>query len=264
MLQDEFFNKIVAYIKRETAIEFNAVKRKYVEKVFESLFMSSGFTDVHSYWQYVQGNATARQVFINALTINESYFFRQPGQFIALRERVIPEILKGRMAFMHKLRVLSLGCAAGEEPYSLAITFDQMKLLDWVEVLGLDINTELIKFGRNGIYKTLRNVSTEVKTSYFHACQGSYHLLDRIRKPVRLIAGNICREMPDPYFDIVFCRNILIYFNVPTRSKVLTDIERVLRPGGYLFLGEGESVGSLSTGFKMVNSPEALFYKCGV
>jgi len=183
---------------------------------------------------------------LNLVTINETSFFRFPAQFDALRDRVVPEVMARKKPGDRDLRVWSAGCSTGEEPYSIAMT-----LLDtgitasgWKpQVLGTDVSTKALARAKSGVYgkRAMMNIAPDVVSRYFErTMSGEYRVNDRVRSLVDFGYQNLIKE-PYPLslmggWDIIFCRNVTIYFRIESTRRVVRNFYDSLNEGGYLFI----------------------------
>jgi chemotaxis protein methyltransferase CheR len=196
------------------------------------------------------------QKFINALTTNETYFFRHPEQFNCLTGVLIPEIL-GRKPAASAVRIWSAACASGEEAYSIAIQMRENRTTpasSAFEIIGSDINLDMIERANAATYNAYatskmnpvlleRYFIRELDHEVYHLCQG-------VRKMVRFVQANLLDPFPFGQFDVIFCRNVLIYFDQETRERVLSNLHGSLKPGGYLITGYAESIMNSGHPFK--------------
>ncbi|MGE3333397.1 MAG: CheR family methyltransferase [Rhodospirillaceae bacterium] len=201
------------------------------------------------------------------LTVPETYFFRNKDQFRALREAAIPKrtLARGDTRIMN---VLSAGCASGEEPYSLAMTLMGMMDPSWNwTVRAIDINTNVLKKARRGRYTTwaLRETSDEDVRRWFRQEEKDYVLDERVRKSVAFQECNLMADNFDVWeqarYDIIFCRNVLMYFSPEQARKVVAKIAHALTPGGFLFLGHAETLRGLSEEFHLRHTHDAFYYE---
>lgn len=208
------------------------------------------------------------QALVQELTVAETYFFRNVEQFQALREEVLPK----RLAAQHSpraLQCLSAGCASGEEPYSIVMTLAAggLDIGTDISVQALDLNPVNLSKARDGRYSdwSLRETSQEMRQRWFRPC-GRDHMLDeRIRQAVSFEVRNLIDEderfWRSDHYDVIFCRNVLMYFTPEHLQAVLDRITRSLAPGGYLFLGHAESLRGLSRGFHLRHTHGTFYYQ---
>ncbi|MFI5935309.1 CheR family methyltransferase [Actinoplanes sp. NPDC051494] len=204
------------------------------------------------------------------LTINETYFFRHGEQFRALAEVALPERITAR-ATQRVLRMLSVGCSSGDEAYTLAIVArETLKNPDWiVSVLGLDASPAVLKRAAVARYSawSLRETPDAIRQRWFHPRDGLYELDAEIRSAVQFRQHNVASEdaglwRPEQY-DVVFCRNLLMYLTPDVQAALVRKMTRVLAPGGYLFLGHTDSLGSRPDGLEPIHSHRTFFYRRG-
>ena len=203
------------------------------------------------------------------LSVAETYFFRHPEQIRAMREAALPELVRARQS-ARRLRVLSAGCASGEEPYSLAaaIRTALAGASGWeVRIWGIDVNPRLLKKAAQARYRawSLRAMTEEQRQRYFHVDGQDHVLAAEIRSMVTFEERNLLDDDPSfwraDYFDVIFCRNVMIYF---TRAAVAQAIERMthaLAPGGFLFLGPSETLRGISHEFHLRHTYGAFYYQ---
>lgn len=204
---------------------------------------------------------------LDLLTTNETYFFREDYQLRAFRDEVLPK-LASDAASRRRLTVWSAGCSTGEEVYTLAILIAESGLFnDWeVRVYGSDISRRCVAAARRGIYSAsaFRAVGPEIRRSFFADRADGSHVIDRIRQlchfgHLNLMDSEKVRVVGR--VDVVFCRNVLIYFDQRSRKRVIDMFYERLMPGGYLFLGHSESLLNVSTAFELVHLSEDLVYR---
>lgn len=200
------------------------------------------------------------------LTVNETYFFRNPDQFRAMVHNVLPLRLQARAA-SRQLRVLSAGCASGEEPYSLAISLrENVPDPSWkISVRAFDISPAMLDKARRGRYSawSLRETQPDMQRRWFHR-EGADFILDRaIRDAVVFEERNLVDDDPALWepesYDVIFCRNVLMYLKPEIARNVVARMMRSLVPGGYLFLGHAETLRGLSQDFHLEHTHGAFY-----
>jgi chemotaxis protein methyltransferase CheR len=207
----------------------------------------------------------------DAVTINETFFFRNEPQFDAFAGTLVPEVIRGGTQNGHsKLRVWSAASSSGEEAYTLAMIFLERirPKYPWIEleITGTDINSAVIENARKGVYRSysVRNMPAMYLNKYFIAEESRYRLKDEVKQLVRFEQRNLYDRLHMQSmtgFDVIFCCNVLIYFDAQSKVQVVSSLYDGLNRGGYLFIGYAESLHGISTAFKLVSFPKAVAYK---
>ena len=210
---------------------------------------------------------------LNLVTVTETCFFRDASQFQLFRYHIVPALIAERLASgdrTRKLRIWSAGCSSGEEAYSIAITLEDMGVYrtypDWtIEIIGTDLNTDALEKANSGMYaaRAVRNVEGRLLDAYFVGDGKTFMLQDAVKRRVSFEFGNLTRTpMPStgPQ-DIVFCKNVAIYFSGDVTRKLIDGIRDTLAPGGYLLLGHAESLWQVSKDFELVEHERAFAYR---
>ena len=201
------------------------------------------------------------------VTINETYFFRERGQLDEFRDRIVPQVVAAKKD--RQLKVLSAPCSTGEEPYTLAMLLDEapVDLSSWrVEIVGFDIDTEAIEKARSAFYphSAFRSTETRYRDKYFVAEGNGHRIVSKIASRVRFQSANILDLPRGPEFegfDIIFCRNMLIYFDKGAQKRVVDRFYQMLNPSGFLFVGHSESLMTLDVNFVPRFAPQAIYYE---
>lgn len=227
------------------------------------------FTDYFRFLMFDFTGEELRQL-INCTTVNETFFFRDYTQLTDLAEKVIPLILEQKKKKGDRvLRVLSMGCSTGEEIYSLAIIIREMvdNLDEWdVRLDGFDINSDILEVAREANYgpRSVRDVPISFRIKYFQNQGENVVVNPIIRNMVRFERGNaLDREYMKKWgdVDIVFFRNVLIYFDDDSRKKALATAADCMKPGGFIFLGYAENIGRYTAAFEIVRIGSAIMYR---
>jgi len=185
---------------------------------------------------------------VEALLNNETYFFRDRAPFDLLKAAALPELAKRREA-SRTLRIWSAGCSAGQEVYSLAMLFaeDPLKWAGWtIDILGTDVSESMVERARAGLYtqfEVQRGLGIQQMIRWFEETPGGWRAAEILRKPIRFQVHNLLEGAPHPgRFDLVLCRNVLLYLEENTRRKAFDRLSGALAPDGWLMLGAGETV----------------------
>jgi chemotaxis protein methyltransferase CheR len=240
-------------------------ERRLVDRV-EAL----GLDDFYSYYKYLrfhpQGGAELEDA-IDRLTTKETYLFRQEYQLRAFRDQILPELHEANRE-RKRLAIWSAGCSTGEEAYTIAILIlESRRFADWdVKVVGSDLCKASVAFARRGIYRetAFRTTSDDLRHRYFLQNGQGWEVAAEAKKichfgQLNLMDGG--RALMAGQVDVIFCRNVLIYFDMKSRRKVIDGFYERLVPGGYLLLGHSESLLNLSTAFELCHLREDLVYR---
>lgn len=229
------------------------------------------------YWRYLKYNSNGESEFqhvLEQLVNRETYFFREAPQLRVFQEYILPEIRnqKAKINSPFVLRVLSAGCASGEEVYTLAMLVRESGLfsLGWrVEVVGVDISQAALGQAREGVYdnRSLRGQSGDFNglfKKYFYEENGGFRVCEEVRRmatlgKINLLDGYSLRRIAP--FDAIFCRNVLIYFKLINRIRLVQNLYDALNDNGYLFLGHSESLYKISADFEMLSFEGAVIYQ---
>ncbi len=274
LMTDETFRLLRDFIYEHSGIYFSDAKKTQLENRLTLRLKATNLGDFDKYYYLLkydpQADRELRCLF-DSVTTNETSFFRSPPQIQSFQEKALPEIMARREEQGEKiLRLWSAGCSTGDEPYTMGIVTKELlqeRLAQWdVKIWGSDISEKALKSARAATYSeyTLRSVPPEIKKKYFIAERSQYRVVDEIRTLVELQCLNFndskrVRLMRG--FDIIFCRNVLIYFDDAAKKRFVSQLYDNLNPGGYLFIGHSESLHNISRAFKLVHFPGALGYK---
>ena len=258
-LSPQSFARFAKYITAELGIKMPESKLTMVQSRLLRRVRELGLRSIELYGEYLfaPGHDEEREQFTNAITTNKTDFFREPGHFEFLIGSGLPALVKSvDRSFRWHLRAWSAGCSSGEEPYTLAMVLNEYARRNngfGYSILGTDVSTRVLEQARNGIYQEVQvaPVPASLRKAYIHRSRrqmdGSVRMVPEIRgkmtfRRLNFMDKDYCiRDM----FDVVFCRNVLIYFDRPTQEAVINKICRNLAPGGYLFVGHSESLAGL-------------------
>ncbi len=209
-----------------------------------------------------------RQRVIDAMTTNETFWFRDNHPYMLLADLIFPEIAKRRPA---QVKIWSAACSSGQEPYSISMIVQEYlqkrpgSLPDNVQIIGTDISPTMLKMSREALYDNLalsRGLSPERKRKFFTQEGDMWRVNDNIRRRVQFKELNLMNSYSAlGKFDIIFCRNVLIYFSTDLKRDILSRLARALVPGGYLFLGSTETLASYSDDFETIRHQGGIVYR---
>jgi chemotaxis protein methyltransferase CheR len=250
----ELYTLLTALIYRESGIKLGSHKRALLSSRLTKRMRVHGMDSFYDYYKLVKRDQDELIEMLNVVAVNTTKFFREPYHFEFLRDRLKDEILSCRSSDK-TLRIWSAGCSTGEEPYSIALTLlEAMRTtgadpLFWdMKILASDISTKVLKVGATGAYDRDQlpdDISPSMVKRYFtkkEAADGGIMVRPVLREHIRFRRLNL-KDADLPFtrkFDVIFCRNVMIYFDDPMQSHVLENFRRHLRLGGYLFLGHSE------------------------
>jgi chemotaxis protein methyltransferase CheR len=220
------------------------------------------------YCDFVKRSPQEWDVIVELLTVNETYFYREENQLIECCSIVLPKLKD--IARNRPLRIWSAACSTGEEPFTLAMMIlDSGKFLPGtVEIIATDINKRVLQKAETGLYNrgslAFRRIPEKMLKKYFLEKDDHYQIMPNVRKMVQFKEINLLNKMQLKQIgevDIIFCRNVLIYFDQLTNKQVIRSLHQVLSPGGYLFLGHAESISDIDIGFNKVDSDKTFYYR---
>jgi chemotaxis protein methyltransferase CheR len=263
------FDYVRALLRERSGNQLDDEKSYLVETRLLPLALRQGLATVEELVVRLRAGRSAALLdkVVEALTINETSFFRDGKPFDDLRALILPELI-GRRAVERRLTLWSAASSNGQEAYSLALLLRTSfpELDNWtVRVLASDLSTAVLERARRGWYSTLevkRGVSPEIQARFFRPAEDGWLLSEDIRRMVEFFAFNLVEPWPAiPPLDLVLLRNVLIYFDVPTRQQVLGRVRRILRPDGYLMLGGAETTHNVDEAFELVSLGQTTFYR---
>lgn len=267
------FREFSRFLEKSCGIVLAEHKQYLVQSRLGKIMQQRGCTSLSELLTQLNqpgGNRLKEQV-VDAMTTNETLWFRDIHPYEILRNRLLPELHEQKR--IHKLRVWSAACSTGQEPYSISMVIEEFKQQGHAgafpggeEILATDISSTVLEQARKGEYEMLalgRGLSEERLHRYFDAKPGgSWSVKPGIRNRVHFRHLNLL----EPYtalgqFDLIFCRNVLIYFSSDVKLDILRKMHRQLRPGGYLLLGASESLSGLSDLYKMIHCRPGIIYQ---
>ncbi|MCC7202973.1 MAG: protein-glutamate O-methyltransferase CheR [Nitrospirae bacterium] len=275
-MSDNAFYSLRDMIYSRSGMHFPDNKKYLLENRLARHIEDAGYGSFDKYIDFLKHDAGKEKEFtflFNIITTNETFFFRDIGQLQAFESVVLPEIVKKLKARgSNKLRIWSAACSTGEEPYTLSImvsdTLSAPEYKDWdIEIHGSDISEAVLSSARRGEYNdySVRNLSPQHLDRYFTKNGGGkYAIKPDVKRLVRFSNINLSDDAAIRMYrgmDIIFCRNVLIYFDEASKKKVISSLYNSLLSGGYLFIGHSESLFNISRAFKIVNANNVLIYQ---
>ncbi len=269
-LPDDVFRLLRDFIRDYCGLYFDDTSKYLLEKRLSRrvrLHQLNTFLDYYRFLSYDRRREAELVEVVDSLTTNETYFFREEAQLRAFRDEILPGIIGpgGQKTF----KVWSAGCSTGEEPYTIGMILSEAGFLGGaeVEIIGSDINQKVLTAARRGVYRrgSFRAIRDDMMRKYFkEESPGSFRISDDIKKLVTFSHLNLF----DPYrlsflkgFDVIFCRNVIIYFDPESKKKLIKMFYDKLSPGGYLLLGHAESLLNVTTAFRLVHLRNDMVYQ---
>jgi chemotaxis protein methyltransferase CheR len=260
-ITDKEFIQLAGYIKSNYGIHLKEEKKTLVTGRLHNVLLESNCRDFTEYFNLLQGDKTgkAATILINKITTNHTFFMREADHFNYFRDKTLPYLEK--MAKDKDLRIWSAGCSSGEEPSTLAMIlndyFEKEKMWWDTKILATDISDRVLEKAKKGQYpnEQLSSLPTNWRTNYFKKINNENSVLvDKIRNEIIYRKFNLMEDI-FPFkkkFHVIFCRNVMIYFDNKTKTELINKFYELTEPGGYLFIGHSESLNRESTKYKYI------------
>lgn len=269
-LSEPDFARVRDLLGRAAGLVFDDSRRDSLAYSLGERLVACGLASVDAYLSRLDGDGDELQALLNAVTIQETHFFRNPPQFRALRQHVLPQLIRRAAAGSRQLRVWSAGCSTGEEPYSVAMLLRELlpSTEGWdVKVLATDVSTRALDVARAGRYtrRALLAAPKDDVARWFVQVGDEYVVRPEVRELVEFRHHNLVTE-PVPFpaderIDLLLCRNVTIYFSRDTTRRLMTSFHDALADGGYLFLGHSETLWQVNDAFRLVTLGDAFVYR---
>ena len=261
-IKEKEFKHISSLVYDSYGINLHVGKKELVRARLSKRLRTLGLTNFKEYIDYMERDSTKVEFtnMIDLLSTNLTNFFREDDHFKFLKKTLIPEWSNGINS--RSIRIWSAGCSSGEEPYTIAIVIrramDILKGKD-IKILATDISTRMLEVARNGIYSEdrLKTIPKDMRRKFFLKGNGessnNYSVRKELREMVKLGRLNLLDEWPmKGQFELIFCRNVMIYFDKPTQGKLINRFWNILKPGGILMVGHSESLTGIQHSFKYI------------
>lgn len=266
MLSEQQFSQLSNLLKDETAVVLGSGKEYLVEARLTSLMREEGFATLSDLIEEVlrRSNPRLNQKVLLALTTNETSFFRDLAPFELLKNKLVPELMTRRAA-TKSITAWCAACSTGQEPYSLAMLMKQAfpQLSDWsVKILASDLNPSVVQKAKKGVYSSLevnRGLPATMLVQFFTQQGDLFSINEDLKRWITFFDHNLISSWNIPQVDILFMRNVLIYFDTDTKRQLFEKIKGVLAPDGYLFLGTAESPYRIVEGFSKVEGAANVY-----
>jgi len=268
---DAEYRQFREWLVQQYGLDFGPERRDILRARLEPTRRELGFEDFHQllfHLKYHPDREGDRGRLLRHLTNNESYFFREPAQLDVLREEILPALRTRAREQGRPVRLMSAGCASGEEAYTLAMIVDQspLRLGEEAVVTGVDVDESALARAREGSYRdnAFRRIPPDMRRRYFQSADGTTRIEPRLVENVDFRRANLVDPASwagIPPQHVIFCRNVLIYFDDSATRRAVRILHDALVPGGYLFLGHAESLSRVPTPLVTERRPGTVFHR---
>jgi len=272
-INDIEFKCLTEYIKSNYGINLNN-KRNLIEGRLSNILVENGFDNFSDYMQYIFSDETKMEItkLIDKVTTNHTFFMREANHFAYLRDKILP-YLEEKCSQNKDLRIWSAGCSSGEEPYTIVMIiadyFRNQKILWDTKILASDISAKVLESAERGIYnaESIESLPVSWKKCYFTKVDSlNYEISSKIKSEVVFRMFNLM-DATFPFkkrFHVIFCRNVMIYFDHVTKMEIINKFYDLTEPGGYLFIGHAESINRNETKYQYImpavyRKPERIY-----
>ncbi len=264
-LSDSDFELYRKLIYEESGIHFSGTNRSILESRLKEKIREKKLENVQLYYNLITRDKEELKNLLDSVTTNLTRFFRNQAHFDAFEKYVIPELMKIKKGSGDtKIRVWSAGCSTGEEPYTIAMLLKEILPPPWgFEVVASDISLKSLMVGKEGFYADSRitGIPEPYLKKHFDRVEGGYKVKDEIKKLIRFDYHNLKNDSGLHGLDIVFCRNVLIYFDEVAQKAAVERFWNAMGPKSFLFIGHSESLFGMNTRFEFVKTDWACFYR---
>jgi len=263
---DADFDAYRKLIYNESGIHFTATNRSILESRLKEQLRVKSVPDVKAYYNLISKDKEEMKAFLDSITTNLTRFFRNQAQFDALEHHVIPELKKIK-AGSNVIKIWSAGCSTGEEPYTIAILLGEILPEPWkYEIIASDISLKCLMTAKEGFYADFRveGVPENYLKKYFNKVEGGYKINSDIQSRIRFDYHNLKNDSGLKNMDVVFCRNVIIYFDEAAQKAVINRFWDAMASQSFLFIGHSESLFGMDTKFEFLKTQWATLYKKSV
>jgi chemotaxis protein methyltransferase CheR len=262
---DADFEQYRAFIYAESGITFTSANRSILESRLKERLREKGVDSVKTYFSTISTNKEELKGFLDAITTNLTRFFRNQAQFDAFEKHVVPELINIKKSSANTtIKIWSAGCSTGEEPYSLAMLLSEVLPSPWkFEILASDISLKCLMTAKEGFYadNRLDGIPPNYLAKYFDRVDGGYHIHPDIQSKIKFDYHNLKNDSGQRGLDVVFCRNVIIYFDEIAQTSVINRFWDSMASKSFLFIGHSESLFGMDTKFEFVKTQWATFYR---
>ncbi|MCK9476205.1 MAG: methyltransferase domain-containing protein [Candidatus Muirbacterium halophilum] len=274
ILNDAEFQMFKDFVYRSSGMDFNQKNKLRMEFKLKDRLAELGYKDFNSYYAFLNKRSVSAdievKVLLDLLTVNETSFFRNSGHFKAYTDTVLPELFEKKPSIFTKkvaINIWSAGCSTGQEPYSLAVAYLEKAGLKasnmQMQIYATDISETALSIAKEGNYakKRLQNMPPNVLKKYFIEHEDRIEVKPEVKKMITFMYANMKTSTYLRGLDVIFCRNVMIYFDDAMREHAIKEFHKALNPGGYFFIGHSESLSKYKDlfDFKVING--GIVYK---
>ena len=234
------YEQFVAGIKRKTGIDLALYKEAQMKRRLTSLYEKKGFKNFVDFLSALEKNRDLMNEFLDRMTINVSEFYRNGTRWAVLQNKILPKILQTNK----RPKIWSAACSTGEEPYSIAMVLSHFMPMSQVQILATDLDENVIQKAKLGLYpeRSLAEVPKDIQAKYFEKEGSFYKVKDEVKRTVTFKKHNLLKDTYESNFDLIVCRNVMIYFTEEAKDQIYMNFSKSLRSGGILFVGSTEQI----------------------
>jgi len=234
------YEQFIEGIKRKTGIDLALYKEAQMKRRLTSLYEKKGYRNFVDFLRALEQDRDLMNEFLDRMTINVSEFYRNGKRWDVLQKKIFPKLLQSNK----RLKIWSAACSTGEEPYSLAMVLSQLVPLSQIQIIATDLDENVIQKAKLGVYpeRSLAEVPSDIKAKYFEQEGSFYRVKDEIKRCVTFKKQNLLNDTYDSNYDLIVCRNVMIYFTEEAKDQIYNDFSKALRKDGVLFVGSTEQI----------------------
>ena len=263
-LNDANFELYRELIYTESGITFTPTNRSILESRLKERLRERGVSDVRLYIDKIKSDKEELKGFLDSITTNLTRFFRNQAHFDALEKHVIPELINVIKKTPGTIRIWSAGCSTGEEPYTISMLLTEILPKTWnFEILASDISLKCLMTAKEGYYADSRiaGIPDNYLAKYFDKVEGGYKVRPDVQSKIKFDYHNLKNESGQRNFDVVFCRNVIIYFDEAAQTEVMSRFWDAMASKSFLFIGHSESLFGMDTKFEFLKTEWATLYR---
>lgn len=256
-MEDQDFLLFIKKVKDYTSIDLSQYKEAQMKRRLTTLRMKKGFNTFAAFFEAMTKDKELFYEFLDRMTINVSEFWRNPNRWEVLEKTFLPDMLRKN----RKLKCWSAACSTGEEPYTLAMILAELNALKDAHLLATDIDDGALAKAKKGIYsdRSVREVPSLYLKKYYKQENLTFSIAEELKREIRYQKQNLLVDTFDTQFDLIICRNVMIYFTEDAKHLLYQKFANALKPGGILFVGSTEQI--FSPGQYELESAETFFYR---